>query len=264
MQSQQQIDLKGSKYIYDYSTNKNLYGIAFQNGEYPLLAVWSLERSLSNKIEILELIDNELKNVYEQQVKYPCTKLLWSPNRKKSSLLSSSSDCIELYNYKEDNHKLIIQEKLIHKKSKYSGVITSFDWNTVNHTLLGTASIDTTCAIWDLNKPSIKTQLIAHDKEVFDIQFGNDENTFISRGAEESVWLFDLRDIYDSIINYESTGNTPINKLAWNLKSPYLITALSLDKNIIYIFDSRVNINASMDELNLHKEPVTGNAWAPE
>ena len=88
MQYQQQNDLKESKNIYDYTTNKNLYGIAFQNGDYPLLTVSSLEKSLNNKIEILELIDNELKNVYEQQVKYPCTKLLWSPNRKKKFIIS--------------------------------------------------------------------------------------------------------------------------------------------------------------------------------
>ena len=264
MQYQQANDLKESKNIYDYATTKNLYGIAFQNGDYPLLAVSSLEKSLSNKIEILELIDNELKNVYEQQVKYPCTKLLWSPNRKKSSLLASSSDCIELYNYLEDKHKLVSQERLLNKKSKYSGALTSFDWNTVNDALLGTASVDTTCTIWDLNKASIKTQLIAHDKEVFDIQFGNDENTFISGGADGSVRLFDLRELNHSTIIYETKGSTPINKLAWNLQTPNLIAALSLDKNIIYIFDSRANTNVSMDELNLHKEPVTGIVWAPD
>ena len=255
---------KENKNIYDYETNKQLYGIAFQNGDSPLLAVSSLEKSLNNKIEILELIDNELKNVYEHPLKYPCTKLLWCPNQNKSSLLAASSDCIELYNYSEDKRILRSQGKLLNKKSKYSGALTSFDWNTVNDSLLGTASVDTTCTIWDLNKNSIKTQLIAHDKEVFDIQFGNDENTFISGGADGSVRLFDLRELNHSTIIYETKGSTPINKLAWNLQTPNLIAALSLDKNIIYIFDSRTNANVSMDELNLHKEPVTGIVWAPD
>ena len=264
IQLHQQNELKENKNIYDYMTNKNLYGIAFQNGNCPRLAISSLEKSLNNKIEILELIDNELKNVHEEKLEYPCTKLLWSPNRNKSSLLATSSDCIQLYNYEEDKHKLISQTKLHNKKSKYCGPLTSFDWNTVNDALLGTASVDTTCTIWDLNKFSIKTQLIAHDKEVFDIQFGNDENTFISGGADGSVRLFDLRSLNHSTIIYETKGSSPINKLAWNLKTSNLIAALSLDKNVIYIFDSRANLNVSMDELNLHKDPVTGIVWAPD
>lgn len=261
---QQQMESKENKNIYDYETNKYLYGIAFQNGNCPRLAVSSLEKNLNNKIEILELIDNELKNVYEEKVDYPCTKLLWRPNKNKSSLLAASSDCIQLYEYKEENHSLITKTKLKNLKSKYCGPLTSFDWNSVNDSLLGTASLDTTCTIWDLNKFSIKTQLIAHDKEVFDIQFGNDENTFISGGADGSVRLFDLRSLNHSTIIYETKGSTPINKLALNLQTSNLIAALSLDKNIIYIFDSRANANVSMDELNLHKEPVTGIVWAPD
>lgn len=157
---------------------------------------------------------------------------------------------------------LNLQAKLTNLKSKYCGALTSFDWNVVNDSILGTASIDNTCTIWDLNKQSIKTQLIAHDKEVLDIQFGYEENIFISGGADGSVRLFDLRMLDHSTIIYETKG--VINKIAWNLQTPNLIAALSLEKNIIYIFDSRMNINVSMDELNLHKEPVTGCVWAPD
>ena len=264
IQYQQQMEQKENKNIYDYEAKKNLYGIAFQNGDCPRLAVSSLEKSLNNKIEILELIDNDLKNVHEQKLEFPCTKLLWSPNKAKSSLLASSSDYIQLYNYYDDSHILKSTAKLLNKKSKYCGALTSFDWNTVNDALLGTASIDTTCTIWDLNKLSIKTQLIAHDKEVFDIQFGNDENTFISGGADGSVRLFDLRSLNHSTIIYETKDSTPINKLAWNLQTSNLIAALSLDKSVIYIFDSRANVNVSMDELNLHKDAVTGIVWAPD
>ena len=263
LQYQQQMEQRENKNIYDYETNKNLYGISFQNGNCPRLAISSLEKSLDNKIEILELVDNDLQKVCEQSLEYPCTKLLWSPNSK-NSILAQSSDCVQLYKYSEDNYKLIPQGKLLNKKSKYCGALTSFDWNTVNDALLGTASVDTTCTIWDLNKLSIKTQLIAHDKEVFDIKFGNDENTFISGGADGSVRLFDLRALNHSTIIYETRGSSPINKLAWNLQTYNLIAALSLDKNIIYIFDSRLNSNVSMDELNLHKEPVTGIVWAPD
>ena len=267
-QPNQNMDYQENKNIYDYATNMNLYGIAFQNGSCPRLAISSLEKRFDNKIEILELVDksndNDLKKVLELQIGYPCTKLLWSPNKLKNSLLAFSSDCIQIYDYSEEKQNLLFQTKLNNIKSKYNGPLTSFDWNTANDALLGTASVDTTCTIWDLNKLSIKTQLIAHDKEVFDIQFGKEENIFISGGADGSVRLFDLRNLDHSTIIYETKGNSAINKLAWNLQTSNLIAALSLDKNIIYIFDSRMNTNVSLDELNLHKEPVTGFVWAPD
>ena len=90
-----------------------------------------------------------------------------------------------------------------------------------------------------MNKLSIKTQLIAHDKEVFDIQFGKEENVFISGGADGSVRFFDLRNLDHSTIIYETKGNSAINKLAWNLQTSNLIAALSLDKNFNCGFKSR-------------------------
>ena len=259
---QRQNESNENKNIYDYFTNMKLYGIAFQNGNSPRLAISSLEKRIDNKIEILDLIDNDLKKVSEQKVGYPCTKVLWGPNKNKSSLLATSSDFIQIYEYNEEKRALNLQARLTNLKSKYCGALTSFDWNVVNDSILGTASIDNTCTIWDLNKQSIKTQLIAHDKEVLDIQFGDEENIFISGGADGSVRLFDLRMLDHSTIIYETKG--VINKIAWNLQTPNLIAALSLEKNIIYIFDSRMSINVSMDELNLHKEPVTGCVWAPD
>ena len=133
-------------------------------------------------------------------------------------LLQSQLFKIQIYDYSEEKQNLLFQTKLNNIKSKYNGPLTSFDWNTANDALLGTASVDTTCTIWDLNKLSIKTQLIAHDKEVVDIQFGKEENIFISGGADGSVRLFDLRNLDHSTIIYETKGSTPINKLAWKIQ----------------------------------------------
>ena len=257
---QRQMESNENKNIYDYFTNMKLYGIAFQNGNSPRLAISSLEKRIDNKIEILDLIDNDLKKVCEQKIGYPSTKVLWGPNKNKSSLLASSSDFVQIYEYNEEKRALNLQAKLTNLKSKYCGALTSFDWNVVNDSILGTASIDNTCTIWDLNKQSIKTQLIAHDKEVLDIQFGYEENIFISGGADGSVRLFDLRMLDHSTIIYETKG--VINKIAWNLQTPNLIAALSLENCVVYIFDSR-NTNVSLVELKFHKEPVTGMVWAP-
>ena len=58
--------------------------------------------------------------------------------------------------------------------------------------ILGTSSIDTTCTIWGLETGQVigrvnmvtgqvKTQLIAHDKEVYDIAFSKGKDYSIKR-----------------------------------------------------------------------------------
>jgi len=41
--------------------------------------------------------------------------------------------------------------------------------------IIGTSSIDTTCTIWDVETQQVKTQVIAHDAEVYDIGFQTSE-----------------------------------------------------------------------------------------
>jgi WD repeat-containing protein 68 len=49
-----------------------------------------------------------------------------------------------------------------------------------------------------------KTQLIAHDKEVFDVRFcAGSVDVFVSCGADGSVRMFDLRSLEHSTIIYE-------------------------------------------------------------
>jgi WD repeat-containing protein 68 len=36
------------------------------------------------------------------------------------------------------------------KGSEYCAPLTAFDWNTVDHSSIITSSIDTTCALWDI------------------------------------------------------------------------------------------------------------------
>jgi WD repeat-containing protein 68 len=78
------------------------------------------------------------------------------------------------------------------------------DWNVVQPSLIITSSIDTTCTIWDIPTLTAKTQLIAHDKEVYDVRFcANSVDVFVSCGADGSVRMFDLRSLEHSTIIYE-------------------------------------------------------------
>ena len=59
------------KNIYDYATTSTLYSISFQNTDKCRLAIGTLECSLNNRIEILELVNNELDKVYVENLEYP-------------------------------------------------------------------------------------------------------------------------------------------------------------------------------------------------
>jgi WD repeat-containing protein 68 len=55
-----------------------------------------------------------------------------------------------------------------------------------------------------------KTQLIAHDKEVFDVRFcAGSVDVFVSCGADGSVRMFDLRSLEHSTIIYEPSEKAP-------------------------------------------------------
>ena len=73
------------------------------------------------------------------------------------------------------------------KNTEFCAPLTAFDWNETDPNIIGTSSIDTTCTIWDITKMQAKTQLIAHDKEVYDLAFASGVNVFASVGADGSV-----------------------------------------------------------------------------
>jgi WD40 repeat protein len=84
-----------------------------------------------------------------------------------------------------------------------------------------------------------KTQLIAHDKEVYDIAFAS-RSVFGSVGAEGSVRLFDLRSLEHSTIIYETGQGTdsqkPLLRLAWNKSDPNFIATVPLDSDEVTHF----------------------------
>ncbi|CAG9785858.1 unnamed protein product [Diatraea saccharalis] len=162
------------------------------------------------------------------------------------------------------------------KNSDFCAPLTSFDWNEVDPNLIGTSSIDTTCTIWGLetgqvlgrvNEVSghVKTQLIAHDKEVYDIAFsraGGGRDMFASVGADGSVRMFDLRHLEHSTIIYEDPQHTPLLRLAWNKQDPNYLATVAMDACEVIILDVRVPCTP-VARLNNHRACVNGIAWAP-
>lgn len=163
---------------------------------------------------------------------YPVTRLLWEPpssQKQSTDLLATSGDHLRLWSLpsetpvgspgnhitRSSNHgrdlpasKLTPLALLSNSKTpEHTAPLTSLDWNTVSPSLIITSSIDTTCTIWDIPTLTAKTQLIAHDKEVFDVRFcANSVDVFVSCGADGSVRMFDLRSLEHSTIIYEPTA----------------------------------------------------------
>jgi DDB1- and CUL4-associated factor 7 len=67
--------------------------------------------------------------------------------------------------------------------------------------LIVTTSIDTTCAVWNLDTSRAMTQLTVHDHKVYDIAWlFNPTDMFVSVGVYGSLRAFDLRSLEHSTI----------------------------------------------------------------
>uniref|UniRef100_H2NUD9 DDB1- and CUL4-associated factor 7 n=2 Tax=Euteleostomi TaxID=117571 RepID=H2NUD9_PONAB len=208
---------------------------------------------------------------------YPTTKLMWIPDTKGvyPDLLATSGDYLRVWRVGETETRL---ECLLNnnKNSDFCAPLTSFDWNEVDPYLLGTSSIDTTCTIWGLETGQVlgrvnlvsghvKTQLIAHDKEVYDIAFsraGGGRDMFASVGADGSVRMFDLRHLEHSTIIYEDPQHHPLLRLCWNKQDPNYLATMAMDGMEVVILDVRVPCTP-VARLNNHRACVNGIAWAP-
>lgn len=168
---------------------------------------------------------------------------MWSPasaTNTKNDLLASSGDYLRLWSINSDNQGNMKALLNNNKHTEYCAPLTAFDWNETDPSMLATCSIDTTVTVWDLETVKPKTQLIAHDKEVYDVAFApNDTHIFSTAGADGSVRLFDLRSLEHSTILYESKALNPLLRVSWNKQDPNYLACLSADSHKIAILDIR-------------------------
>ncbi|GER24626.1 WD-repeat protein [Striga asiatica] len=168
----------------------------------------------------------------------------------------------EIYTYEAPWHIYAMNWSVRKDKNEFSGPLTSFDWNEAEPRRIGTSSIDTTCTIWDIEKEVVDTQLIAHDKEVYDIAWGG-VGVFASVSADGSVRVFDLRDKEHSTIIYESSEpDTPLVRLGWNKQDPRYMATIIMDSSKIVVLDIRFP-TLPVVELQRHQSSVNAIAWAP-
>ncbi|KAI1432777.1 WD40 repeat-like protein [Xylaria sp. CBS 124048] len=248
----------------------------------------------------------EFTKVAEATHSYPVTRLLWEPpssQKQSTDLLATSGDHLRLWSLPSDAqavHSNSINKSTLgapitkltplallsnSKTPDHTAPLTSLDWNKVSPSLIITSSIDTTCTIWDIPSLTAKTQLIAHDKEVYDVRFcANSVDVFVSCGQDGSVRMFDLRSLEHSTIIYEPTTKDdrdanggrisptlaqqtmsnapPLLRLATSPHDTHLLATFAQDSQTIRILDVRQPGQALL-ELRGHGGPVNSVEWSP-
>ncbi|CAN1812751.1 Protein TRANSPARENT TESTA GLABRA 1 [Linum perenne] len=260
------------------SDESNLTSSVTYNSPYPLyamalspsplrhrIALGSFIEDYTNHVDILSFDPDSLSISSDHPSlsfdhPYPPTKLMFHPSS--DHLLASSGDYLRLWKILHDSVEPISVLNNS-KTSEFCAPLTSFDWNEIEPNRLGTSSIDTTCTIWDIDKGVVETQLIAHDKEVYDIAWG-EARVFSSVSADGSVRIFDLRDKEHSTIIYESPlPDTPLLRLAWNKQDLRYMATILMDSNKVVILDIR-SPTMPVAELERHQGCVNAIAWAPQ
>ena len=261
--------------IYTYNSKDMVYALAWsvRKDKKFRLAAGSFVEEYVNKVEILYLDETKGELGLSQPSlsfnhPFPATKIMFLPEKGTGlpDLLATSSDYLRIYKIddtKDSSSNVEIKSILSNSSnSEFCAPLTSFDWNEDDLNKIGTSSIDTTCTIWDIEKEVVDTQLIAHDREVYDIAWGG-AGVFASVSADGSVRVFDLRDKEHSTIIYESPHpEVPLVRLGWNKQDPRYMATILMDSSKVIILDIRFP-TLPVAELQRHQASVNALAWAP-
>ncbi|XP_038972580.1 WD repeat-containing protein LWD1-like [Phoenix dactylifera] len=275
--------------IYTYEAPWHIYAMnwSVRRDKKYRLAIASLLEQFPNRVEIVQLDDStgEIRSdpALSFEHPYPPTKTMFVPERDclRPDLLATSADFLRIWRISSDdegddenNKKSNSSSKSSsrvelrsllngNRNSEFCAPLTSFDWNEAEPRRVGTSSIDTTCTIWDIEREAVDIQLIAHDKEVYDIAWGG-VGVFASVSDDGSVRVFDIRDKEHSTIIYESADppETPLVRLGWNKQDPRYMATIIMDSAKVVVLDIRFP-TLPVVELHRHQASVNAIAWAP-
>ncbi|XP_068308927.1 WD repeat-containing protein LWD2-like [Pyrus communis] len=231
------------------------------------LAIGSFIEDYSNKVELVQFnrdtsdFATDSRLIFDHP--YAPTNLMFFPSEDTANpdLIATSGDYLRLWEIHDDRIEL---KSLLNSNmsSEFNSAITSFDWAEFDTRRVATSSVDTTCTIWDIEREVVDTQLVAHDKEVYDISWGG-FNVFASASGDGTVRVFDLRNKERSTIVYENpTQERSLLRLEWNKHDPRFIATVGMDSNKVVILDIRFPTSPLM-ELKKHGASVNAISWSP-
>lgn len=255
----------------EYQAKTPLFSVAwsYRTDRPRRLAVGTFVEQYNNTVQVIQHNPESLDFITAFDHPYPTTKVSWSPDVTAASpdLLATTGDFLRLWQIDSSTPPKLKCLLDNNKHSEYCAPLTASDWNVEDPSLIGTSSIDTTCTVWDIVTQQAKTQLIAHDKEVYDFAFAaRGVDIFASVGADGSVRLFDLRSLEHSTIIYESPDMTPLLRLRWNTCNPNYLATIAMDSPEVILLDIR---HPSLPVATLdHSTPSSSNcvntiSWAP-
>lgn len=300
-----------SSSVCEYEANYPLFAVDWSVDDY--ICLGSYRESGGNRLQVIKSMDMlSWDRVAECNVTFPVSTIQWQPGRSQPRNFATCSDSLRIWSLVDD--ETVIQEQINlslckhnkqQKKAPHvppadksgingSGVlgelppITSFHWNPTDPNLLISSSIDTTCIVWDLQSSNyVRTQLIAHDSEVFDVRFlTQSTQLFASCGGDGSVRVFDLRCLAHSTIIYEpdvasggpegtssaaapadharsaEAGSSALLRLEPSPFDPNVVATFALDSTSILILDMR-NPGSPVLTLDAHTAPVNQIKWHP-
>ncbi|KAG6920105.1 hypothetical protein DXG01_010173 [Tephrocybe rancida] len=236
---------------------------------------------------------------------YPATSLQWQPasvswgQNSSTELLAATGDALRVYEYNSDapatgsnyvgrqpgnsGHTLTTKTALSGQSKVQTQTIgaplTNFSWNEKSPSLIVTSSIDTTCTVWNIETSTAITQLIAHDREVYDVAWlPGSTDIFVSVGADGSLRAFDLRSLEHSTILYETPApkhvpppsaspstsarppTSPLLRIGFNPSDSNYMSTFHMDGNDIQILDMRSPGQPVM-ELRGHHGQINAFGW---
>lgn len=162
---------------------------------------------------------------------------------------AATGDYLRIWEIKDNSiHPL---GSYVNRKCKEScAPLTSFDWNPVEFNKIATASIDTTCTVWDIEAKKEIAQIAVHEKEVYDISYGVDKDVFATVGGDGSLRLFDIRSSDFTKIVFCNPSQLPLLRTKWSKTDPNYIATFGLGDNFVSIIDLR-NPSAPAIELKV-------------
>ncbi|KAK4281686.1 hypothetical protein QN277_013149 [Acacia crassicarpa] len=262
------VEIKPEPGVHTYVAQWPIYALAWslRRDKNPRLAIGSYIEDHMNKVELVHFNHETLNYSTDPNLvldhPYAPTNIMFFPSEDDTNpdIIATSGDYLRLWEIHED--RIELKSLLTGNKVRGNSAITSFDWAEFDPRRLAASSVDTTCTIWDIEKESLDTQLVAHDKEVYDISWGG-FNVFASVSGDGSVRVFDLRDKERSTIIFENpVQDCPLLRLEWNKGDPRFMATVGMDSNKVVIMDIRQPTTPVM-ELNKHKASVNAISWSP-
>ncbi|CCC70999.1 hypothetical protein NCAS_0G01120 [Naumovozyma castellii] len=286
--------------ICEYEGHFPLFGLDWSNDDF--VCVSSYKEDSRNKLQLLHSPDLlTWDKIAECNVTYSISNIQWLPSHVNPRKIATSSESLRIWSFNDEENT--IQEQINLSLCKYNKQhhhqqqpapsetpggtvidplsnsvlgelppITSFHWNPIDTNLLISSSIDTTCIVWDLQSSNyVKTQLIAHDSEVYDVRFlTQSTQLFASCGGDGSVRVFDLRSLAHSTIIYEppvsdlnpDTSQFALLRLEPSPHDPNVMATFAADSNKILILDMR-NPESPLMILEGHSASVNQIKWHP-